>query len=104
MKKVHSSPNAVDIHNIKNVLEGSGIECEIRGEFRRGAVGEIPINECWIDLWILNDTDETNARQIIDTPLSGSAPAWCCAGCGESIDGQFDQCWKCDAKRPAPAE
>ena len=104
MKKVHSAPNAVDIHNLKNVLEGSGIKCEIRGEFRRGAVGEIPVNECWIDLWIVNDADESSARQIIDNPMSESAPAWCCASCGESIAGQFDQCWNCDSRRPEPAE
>jgi hypothetical protein len=101
MIKVHTSPNAVEIHNLKNVLEGSGIDCEIRGEYRRGAVGEIPVNECWIELWIVKDSEEAQARQILDNPKSESAEAWNCSKCGESNGGQFDQCWKCQDDRPA---
>ena len=25
---------------------------------------------------------------------------WLCAGCGERVDGPFEQCWNCGAMRP----
>jgi hypothetical protein len=28
---------------------------------------------------------------------------WSCHGCGEAVDGPFEQCWNCGALRPAPA-
>ena len=28
---------------------------------------------------------------------------WTCAHCGESLKGQFTDCWNCGAARPAPA-
>ena len=68
MIRVHTSPNAVEIHNLKNVLESRGIECEIRGEFRRVGVGELPVTECWVELWIINEAEERSARRILDDP------------------------------------
>ena len=104
MIRIHTSPNAVEIHNLKNVLESRGIECEIRGEFRRVAVGELPVNECWIELWIRDAAEEKNARQILDSPSSEPSGSWECPKCGEMVEGQFNQCWNCQAERAATDE
>ena len=73
MTRVHTSPNAVEIHNLKNVLQAQGIECEIRGEFRKAAAGELPVSECWVELWIIDDTEEENAQRILAGPSAGRA-------------------------------
>ena len=102
MTRIHTSPNAVDIHNLKNVLGAHGIECEIRGEFLKAAVGELPVNECWVELWIIDDAEEENARHILARSHSGSLPSWNCPKCGETVEGQFDQCWKCQDDSATP--
>jgi hypothetical protein len=48
MRKIYSSLNGLEVHNLKNVLESRGIACEVRGEYRRSAMGEIPISESFI--------------------------------------------------------
>ena len=50
MLKIHSSLNSMEIHNLKNVLENNGIRCEVRGEYRRAAIGELPISDSFIEL------------------------------------------------------
>ncbi len=100
MVKLHTSPRPVDIHNLKNVLGAQGIACEIRGELRGMAVGELPPNECWVELWLVDDADEDLARRILARPVGATSPAWTCGKCGESVEGQFDRCWKCEGDRP----
>jgi hypothetical protein len=101
MIQIHTSPNAVEIRNLKNVLEAEGIKCEIRGEFRKVAVGELPVNECWVELWLLDASAEEHARRIIADATASSLPAWKCPGCGEVIEGQFARCWNCQTERSA---
>jgi hypothetical protein len=43
--------------------------------------------------------DVLRARALIDEalrPVTG-AEAWTCPGCGEQIEPQFAQCWRCAA-------
>jgi len=99
MIKIHTAPTAVEIHNLKNALEHQGIACDIRGEFRRAAVGELPPNECWVELWIVEDSDEEASRRIMSQATSTAPPSWKCPGCDEVIEGQFGKCWKCQHDR-----
>jgi rubrerythrin len=99
MRKIYSSLNGLEVHNLKNVLESRGIACEVRGEYRRSAMGEIPISESFIELWIVNDDDREEVRRILDGPQELSA-VWTCPDCGESIEAAFDRCWKCQTFRP----
>jgi hypothetical protein len=32
-------------------------------------------------------------------PLHAVKKSWACAGCGESIEGQFSECWNCGRDR-----
>jgi hypothetical protein len=97
MFQIHSSLNSIEIHNIRNVLEGNGIECEVRGEFRRSTM--IPMGESFVELWLLDDTQVAAARRILSEPLSASPGPWKCPKCAEAIEAEFDQCWNCQAGR-----
>ena len=61
-----------------------------------GGIGELPINECWPEIWVADETDSGIAEQIINDALSVATQqdSWRCA-CGELIEGQFDTCWSC---------
>jgi len=95
MVKVHSSQLAAEIHNLKNVLESRGIQCEIRGEHLRPVLGE-----SWTELWIVEDTMKEAAERIMAEQGDKQAKHWKCPKCESSVDGEFDQCWKCQAHRP----
>lgn len=101
MEKVYTSPNSVLVHNVKNVLSNQGIECEVRGDVRAGAMGGFPPGESWTELWVLDDASVALAREILDRSTSPDArEAWTCVVCGEVCEPPFTDCWKCGTERP----
>lgn len=102
MKKVFSAPVGFYVHNLKNILETHGLECEVHGEDRVAGMGDIPPTECWIELWLVDDSREEEAFIIIDKAIKGEpdeGDIWDCASCGERIEPQFSHCWNCGAER-----
>ena len=99
MRKVHTAESIIEIAHLRNVLETAGIACEVRNDRLGGVVGEIPFVECWPELWVRSPGDALRARGLIETALSpvADAQAWVCPGCGERIEPQFTQCWRCAA-------
>jgi len=102
-RKVYTAESVVEIAHLRNLLESAGIPCEVRNDRLGGAVGEIPFVECWPELWVRNAGDVLRARGLIDEALrpATDADAWVCPGCGERIEPQFAQCWRC-AAAPEP--
>lgn len=66
-----------------------------------GAIGELPLNECWPEVWINDERDSLAAEKIIDVALSNEKhnADWVC-NCGEHIEGQFELCWSCGNEMP----
>lgn len=96
MKKVYSSDNIIMAGHIHSLLEANGIDCHLRNMNLSGGIGELPINECWPEVWINNEADYTLAKDLITTTLSKAEQreSWKCK-CGEVIEGQFEVCWSC---------
>ncbi len=100
--RVYSAPNITMVGHFKNLLEMNGISSEIRGDKRSIGAGEIPPIECWIELWVTEDSQIENAKQIIKEALESAeneSENWQCPGCGEDIEGQFSDCWNCGKSR-----
>ena len=99
MIKVHAAESLLEIAHLRNVLECAGIACDVRNDRLGGVVGEIPFVECWPELWVRRPGDALRARGLIEEALRPSPPAeaWTCRGCGERIEAQFAQCWRCGA-------
>ena len=97
MKKLTSSESLVTINHYKNVLESEGIPCQIRNEYLGGIAGEMPLQEIWPELWVINDIDADRAKQLIDAAIVDESPHvnWKCRQCGEVNEGQFAACWSC---------
>jgi hypothetical protein len=67
MKKLFAaSPVDAKLGLIKVALENENIPFEIRNEQLSVALGEIPPSECYPELWILNDSDYSNAKKIYE--------------------------------------
>ena len=101
MTKIYSSQNGADVHNLKNVLQARGIACEVRGEHLGAGLGELPPNQCWVELWIVDDSELEEAQTILRREARTTGEPWTCPSCGEDVEARFDQCWNCQGYRPS---
>jgi len=98
LKRVFSSYNQTAVYHARNLLQNAGIETLVRNAILSSAMGELPPAECQAELWILDDSDERRAQEILSQQVTGAD--WICA-CGETLGAQFTQCWRCGAYRSA---
>jgi len=104
MKKVYAAENPTMAHFVRNLLEAEGITARVQDEhltiFAGGHQAGSSIGPAG---WVLSDADGARAESIFEEQLSGDgAPAgepWTCPGCGEKVEPQFTECWKCGGKR-----
>ncbi len=103
MKRVFSSENAIDVWQIKNLLEVAGIKAVVKNADMSSAYGEVPFVESWPEVWVERTVDYDAALDIVDEFLDGEeeeGPDWRCPGCREQNGAAFAVCWNC--QRPAP--
>lgn len=102
MKKVYSSSDNIQTGFLKGILEARNIQVLVKNEMLLGAAGEVPPTEIWPEIWVMDDRDETIAKTIIEQVLTPTIEhkQWQCNQCGEWIESQFSECWKCNASRP----
>lgn len=90
------------IGHLKNVMATFGIKCVARKLDLNIGAGELPPIECWPELWVIDDEMFNRARSILKkalAPLASVKTPWQCAGCCETIEGQFSECWNCGRDR-----
>jgi hypothetical protein len=110
MKQVFVATDPTEAQVVCSLLEARGIEAEVHGEALWGALAAVALT---IDtpptVWVLDDGDESDALNVIEeyaalaVPPAAPAETWKCAACGEELELQFDECWKCGTHRPADA-
>ncbi|SRR5258706_2393868 len=103
MKSIFSSPNLIEVTQLKDALESTGIACFIRNEISSGLAPEIPLTESTPELWIQDDHDLAEALQVKTDWLASAKVVgsdWVCPACGETSEAQFTSCWKCGAAKP----
>ena len=103
MKKVYGSHDPIQIAQLRSLLEASHIACITRNDFLQGGAGELPVMECWPELWVIENFQHEQAQALVDAFLHTASPGspWICAQCDEAIDAPFSQCWRCGYERPA---
>ena len=102
MKRVYTAPNAMLAGHIQVVLEQHGISAFLRNVFLIGGAGELPPNECFPEVWIVENHEYERARAIIAELLEAPpGKDWRCPRCDEEIEGQFAACWACGAEAPS---
>ena len=103
MKMAYTSINYTQIHLIKGLLENNGIACLLMNENMNAVAGEIPHTNCYIELWVKNDTDDQIAKEIIEnfnqTIKTKKSDPWTCENCNQTIEPQFDTCWNCGTNK-----
>jgi hypothetical protein len=98
--RVYSGPILAMAAHLKQVLAMNGIDSEVRGEYRGGALGEVPVTEAWPELWVLDSTESEEARRLVEEALEpgeSDEPQRECPQCHEMVEAQFSECWNCGA-------
>src|SRR5574341_200368 len=101
MKMLYTAQVPLMIDHLKNILESGGIECVGRNAYLGAAMGEIPPIECWPELWVVDDERYEEAKAVLKgalSPVVGLEKPWKCKHCGETIEGQFSECWNCGSR------
>ena len=104
MKRVLSGSSLPDTEHFKNLLELAGVSCIIKNRDLCGGLGDLPMQDCAPELWVLDGSDAERAATVIRDsvrPIAGDA-AWRCARCGEHNEPQFGACFSCGASDVAP--
>ena len=85
------------MHHARNVLDAAGILAVVKNQYLSSGMGDLPPAECQPELWVLDDADARRAEELLFHGEPQGAE-WQCA-CGETLGGQFTQCWSCGAYR-----
>jgi hypothetical protein len=79
--EVYSSPNLATFWLVKTHLDSLGISCEVTNDILYAVAGEVPMDQCWPRLHVLDDADADVARERIKEFLAASEgqslPSFC---------------------------
>ena len=96
MKKVFTHENRMIVFNMKNLMQGEGIDSFVINEFASGGAGDLATFDTWPELWIEDDARVEQAEQVLQDVFSaGETGSWICQGCQESNEAAFRICWNC---------
>ena len=113
MQHVYTARDEMDASFVQGLLRQAGIEAVVQGEALGGVWGTLPLSaESLPSVWVpeadvdrarpvveeYRRTDEANAADDAERPRA----TWTCPNCGEKVEEQFTQCWKCGHNRPLP--
>jgi hypothetical protein len=101
MKRLAQAPNLAIATLWADVLTGAGLAVSVQRAFASGIAGEIPPDQALPELWLADESRWAEARALLHGLQHPVERRWACPGCGEVIDGPFDQCWQCGAAMPA---
>ena len=113
MKAIYSARDTMEAHFLKGLLEAEDIPAVVQGEALGSVLGEIPVTRSTLPNVLVNDDDVDRAIPIVeqfrqrdqrsaaeDESDSTRSETWTCPKCGEKIETQFTDCWKCGTPRP----
>jgi len=103
LKLLYTYPDPIQAGLLSSLLESRGIATLVRHQYLSGAVGELPPDAIWPEVWVLHESDLPEATQLLAqlhaTPTATGEP-WRCPHCGEMNEAQFALCWACGRETP----
>jgi hypothetical protein len=113
MQHVYTARDAMDAHFVRGLLEQEGVRAVVQGESLQETWGGLSLSaENLPTVWV-EDADVAKAEPVIrryretdranadDNVADAPRATWTCANCGERVEMQFEQCWKCGHQKPA---
>jgi len=109
MQKVFVAQHHAEAHLVNGLLHSHGIDSEVRGEALFTTVeASLVVPGASPEVWVLNPNQISQAMDLVrrfskgETLSNSSGPSWQCPKCGETLEPQFTECWKCGTSKPNP--
>ncbi|WP_298830469.1 DUF2007 domain-containing protein [uncultured Piscinibacter sp.] len=102
MRRLISAPNLALATLWADMLTNAGIEASVQRAYAGSIAGELPPDQALPEVWVTDDERLEAARALLVQLRHPPHRHWLCPGCGERIDGPFEQCWNCGAAMPSP--
>lgn len=100
MRRLATAPNLALATLWSDMLTHAGIAATVQRAYASGIAGELPPDQTLPEVWIADDTRLEAARVLLAQLRHPPWRHWRCPGCGETIDGPFEQCWNCGTAMP----
>lgn len=101
MRRLDLAPNLAIATLWADWLCQCGIEATVQRAFSSSIAGQIPPDQALPEVWLADEQQFDRARALLDELRARPSRQWWCRGCGERIEGGFEQCWNCGAMMPA---
>ena len=100
MRRVTQAPNLALATLWADQLTTVGIEASVQRAWTSSIAGELPPDQCLPEVWVVDDAERDRARALLEQWRRAPHRTWACRGCGEIVEGPFEQCWNCGAEMP----
>ena len=100
MKRLTTAPNLALATLWADLLSHAGVPTTVQRQYASSIAGEVPVDQTLPELWVQDGDQLEQARRLLHELRNPPHRRWACAGCGELIEGPFDQCWNCGAAMP----
>ena len=102
MKRLTQAPNVALATLWADLLQSQGgIATSVQRAYASGIAGEIPPDQALPEVWVLDDEQLEPARALLHRLRHLPSRLWSCPGCGERVEGPFEQCWNCGRDMPS---
>ena len=99
MRRLARAPNIAIAALWADALKQAGFSASVQRYFLSGLAGEMPPDQCFPEVWITHDHEETDAKAFLHALQNQPQRSWQCV-CGELVEGGFEQCWRCARLMP----
>jgi hypothetical protein len=99
MRKLAQAPNIAIATLWADMLSQAGVAASVQRYFLSGIAGDLPPDQCLPEVWVTHDDQEARAKTLLHELQNLPQRRWVC-GCGERVEGGFEQCWQCGADMP----
>ena len=100
MQRLTTAPNLAMATLWSDMLNGAGVPTTVQRRYASSIAGELPPDQTLPELWIDDDVPLARARELLHALRHPPFRRWCGTGCGELVEGPFEQCWNCGATMP----
>ena len=100
MRRLAQAPNLAIATLWAHALREEGVAASIQREFLGAAVGQLPPDQCLPEIWVEDEAQFERAQGLLHALQHRPQRRWHC-GCGELVEGGFEQCWHCGEMMPA---
>jgi hypothetical protein len=99
MLRLTRAPNIAICALWVDTLRQAGIDASMQRYYLGSIAGDLPPDQCLPEVWLMHEEQEAAARALLRDLQRVPQRRWQC-GCGELVEGGFEQCWNCGAWMP----